>query len=549
VLHRFCASAVRLGRRLDPSRESGFTLIEMLMSMVILMIVSTPLVMVMSTSVVTQKYNRQRTLAQQAVMQKVEYVRSLPYDSIGTVAGNPSGTVTTSDSLTSSTGLNATLTTQITYVNDKTPSGFQSEANYKKIVMTVTRNKDGRQLAKEATFISPPGDGTFSASAKGLIGATLMDYATGSLIPNVEVDLGTGPSAPRKDISDATGRVGFPQLTPNPLTGTQAYYDLTVPAASGWSTLPADVPPSTAAHLQVLAGPGQSTTLRLYKPGSINATLTDATMPAVIPSGVQVNLANGPSAPLTATSDSAGKVAFASLVPNPSGSFYDLSVGSGWTVLSTDATPAAPTHGAFGDSGNWSTSFRVYKAATINVTLKSGGVGYNSAATITISSPLGSQTFPLAAGLNGVLPPVTTFAGEPVRPNQTYTVGAQVSTNKFAPAVVSVVPASGYPGTTAQAFTLALNASTFTMRTLNVTVKNAALVAQVGARVDLTGGPASPGNIILTATTNASGVATFSVPDNTTATYNLKAYSGALTGTLLGFTVTGGTIAKTVTVN
>jgi len=71
---------------------------------------------------------------------------------------------------------------------------------------------------------------------------------------------------------------------------------------------------------------------------------------------------------------------------------------------------------------------------------------------------------------------------------------------------------------------------------------------QSNARVDLTGGSSPTGGIVLTGTTNASGVVTFSVPTNATANYNLKAYSGTLTGTVSGFAVSTAT-AKTVTVS
>src|SRR4051812_46453518 len=253
-LNRFCIGTVRRCRR-ALAREGGFTLIEMLMAMSLLLIVSTPLVTVMATGIVTNKFSRERTLAEQLTAKKVEQIRALTYDQVGTPSGNPPGTISTPDHLNlagigaADKGDQATLTTQVAYVNDPTPTGFVSQANYKKVTLTVTRDKDGKLLAKEVTYVTPPGDGTFTASGKGIVGATLQDFTTQAVVPGIEVDLGTGPSAPRMDVSDANGRVGFPQLTVNPTTGAQQYYDLTIPASSGWKTL--DAPPSGTAHTQI----------------------------------------------------------------------------------------------------------------------------------------------------------------------------------------------------------------------------------------------------------------------------------------------------------
>jgi hypothetical protein len=58
-------------------------------------------------------------------------------------------------------------------------------------------------------------------------------------------------------------------------------------------------------------------------------------------------------------------------------------------------------------------------------------------------------------------------------------------------------------------FTLALSATAYPTKTLTVRVTNAANVAVPGARVDVTGGPAST---FLSATSDSSGTAVFTVP-------------------------------------
>ena len=52
----------------------------------------------------------------------------------------------------------------------------------------------------------------------------------------------TARNSNRSDTTDSTGAVSFAALTPNPTSGSQAYYDLTVAAGAGYQTLAADVP-------------------------------------------------------------------------------------------------------------------------------------------------------------------------------------------------------------------------------------------------------------------------------------------------------------------
>jgi prepilin-type N-terminal cleavage/methylation domain-containing protein len=551
-LSRLRIGAVRRFRRVSAG-EGGFTLIEMLMAMSLLLIVSTPLVTVMTTGIVTNRFSRERTLAEQLTAQKVEQIRGMTYDQVGTANGNPPGTISTPDHLnlaggSSGAGDAATLTTQVAYVNDPTPTGFQSEANYKKVTLAITRDKDGKQLAKEVTYITPPGDGTFTPKGKGIIGAQLQDFVTHSPITGVEVDLGTGPSAPRTDISDANGKVSFPQLTPNPGSGAQAYYDLTIPASAGWSTL--DAPPATTAHTAITANSTWPTVLRLFKPSTITATLVDSTKPSAVPSGVQVTLGTGPSATQTATTSSSGVASFSGIAPTEASgaqAFYDLTLPAAWTVETTDATPAAPAHFSLGEAQSKSTTLHVYKPGSITVTVKNGASTYTSGtSTITVAGPTTTATYTTT---NGVLT-LTQFAGEPLRPNKTYTISGWINNGsvKFAPAVASLVPLTGYPGTTAQSYQLNLNMNTYTTRTFSVKVLKSGVV-QNGARVDLTGGPATPGSILLSGTTNSSGLVSFTVPDSgATASYTATASTTTATGSAGPFTVTG-TTPPTQTVN
>ena len=60
----------------------------------------------------------------------------------------------------------------------------------------------------------------------------------------------------------------FPDLIPNPSSGPQAFYDITV-GASGYTTLRDDLPPATQAHTRIVAGQTFTTVLQVYRPATI----------------------------------------------------------------------------------------------------------------------------------------------------------------------------------------------------------------------------------------------------------------------------------------
>ena len=117
----------RLGRFVGVLRgEAGIGLVEAVIAMALFLIASTALTDVLSSSVNSHGFTFGQTLAQEAADAQIEFVRALPYDSVGTVSGNPPGSVVASESATALgiTGLNATVATSIHYVGDGIPGGY-----------------------------------------------------------------------------------------------------------------------------------------------------------------------------------------------------------------------------------------------------------------------------------------------------------------------------------------------------------------------------------------------------------------------------------------
>jgi hypothetical protein len=131
-------------------------------------------------------------------------------------------------------------------------------------------------LTREVTYVAPPGSGAVAGMTNAIVNTTVVDYALNTPLPNAQVTLGTGPSATRNDLTDAAGLASFPALAPNPTTGAQAFYDLAI-TAPGYQTLKDDLSPSTAAHVQLSPGQTFATTLRVFRPATINVVLNGPT--------------------------------------------------------------------------------------------------------------------------------------------------------------------------------------------------------------------------------------------------------------------------------
>jgi type II secretory pathway pseudopilin PulG len=254
-----------LRRRL--AREGGFTLIEAVMAMALFVLVAGALAGVLTSAVSASKIARERTLADQLAMEQIEEIRRLQYDSVGTTSGNPPGSVAPSEPVTVR-GLQATLATQIAYVNDPTPTSYATSANYKRVMVTVTRNDTGKVLARQVTYVAPPARAPYGGLNKAIIEARVVDYATNQPVENATVNLATGPDAPRSDLTDSAGEVTFAALTPNPVSGPTAYYDLSA-TKLGYLML-AD---AAATHLQLSPGQTATPTMQIYRPSTIRIQL------------------------------------------------------------------------------------------------------------------------------------------------------------------------------------------------------------------------------------------------------------------------------------
>ena len=127
------------------------------------------------------------------------------------------------------------------------------------------------------TYVAPSTRAPYGGINNAIINATVTDYALSTPLQNATVSLGAGPSAPRSDVTGATGTVTFPALTPT--TGGQPYYDVTATLA-GYDTMPEDLPPNAPARFALAPAQTANTTIRLFKPATIYVDVPNYTQGA-----------------------------------------------------------------------------------------------------------------------------------------------------------------------------------------------------------------------------------------------------------------------------
>ena len=386
---------IRLPERLSLRSERGFTITELVVASSLLVIIATSLTGFLTASIAVHKASRARTLGEQTVLNQIEKIRGLAYTDVGQPSGNPAGTVAPSTAVAIA-GLNATMTTTITYVNDpiKNAGGtivsYVTNADYKKVVVTLTSDT-GKQLAQDTTYVAPPGKGPYTPENKASMTSRVQDFASGAFVGGASVTLSGGVELTRGGTTDGSGTILFPSLTPT--SGAQ-YYDLTV-ALTGYQVFPDDLTPNTNSHMQLAPGQAGSSTIRIFKPASINLIVNNSngtpyigTATVALGSSRKVanfTVTNGTLSGITAINGE-------SVIPGPSLTYTAGAVTTVGAKYSPSVAKAVPNAYPTDLTSTFTLTLNANAQTTKTLTLtvkSSGGTAQNNARVDVTGGPLG----------------------------------------------------------------------------------------------------------------------------------------------------------------
>ena len=345
------AATIVVGRLRTLRSEAGFTLIEMVLATLILAIISAPVGAILASGAAISSLARERTGADQIAQAQIESIRAIAYTQVGITGGNPSGVLAASTSTMLPSGEAITITRSVTWVADPIPTAFVTNADYKKVVLTIKRNSDNRQLAQKTTYVSSASAPPFAGSTWTQVKRQTVDAVTAGVVPGVSVNLTGGPkNENRTDVTDASGTVIFPALTSS---STSLPVFTLVSTLTGYAVYPDDLSPGAASSIGSTPGLNSTGLIRMYKPVSLTVNVLSSSG-AAWTGGATVSLdssrcgvqtlsipSGSSSATITTCQYATGKTV--PLPPNVLGQMpvFDKYFVTAWSGQSWGATPAA----------------------------------------------------------------------------------------------------------------------------------------------------------------------------------------------------------------
>lgn len=192
-------------------KESGQSLIEILIAMAVFSILATAIFTLVASSYQLVSYNRARTTALHVAEQQLELIRNLPYDDVGTVGGIPSGTLP-QDQQTQMNGLTYDVKTAIVYIDDPFDGTFPTDTlptDYKRVRVEVNwqgTSSSSRSPVVLLTDVAPKG--VESTAGGGTLSILVFD-ANSNPVPQAQVTITASAANPPVNVTLNTGYNGI----------------------------------------------------------------------------------------------------------------------------------------------------------------------------------------------------------------------------------------------------------------------------------------------------------------------------------------------------
>jgi type II secretory pathway pseudopilin PulG len=197
--------------------KSGQTLISLLIALAIFAILSHAIFTLTTSSFKTVSFSKARIAARHIAEEKIETIRNMPYDSIGTVGGIPYGTILQKEDRLLN-GLNFVIKTSIVYVDDPFDQQAPNDilpTDYKRVRIDVSWGGAAASTNNPVvitTDIAPKG---IEKIAGGGTLSILVFDANADPIPQAEVHIFSNSVTPNIDITQNTntnGRMVIPGI-------------------------------------------------------------------------------------------------------------------------------------------------------------------------------------------------------------------------------------------------------------------------------------------------------------------------------------------------
>lgn len=268
-------------------RLRGFTLLEVLLGIVLLVFISVSLYTLFSFAINMIWESRVRINASAIANERIERARNLPYNSVGTIGGIPSGTLTQTQIVTMN-NVPFTIQTSVIYIDDPFDGTLDGNPNdslntdYKRVrVMVTWPYRLTHTPVVMLTDIAPKG--IESTAGGGTLKITVLN-SYGYPVSNADVHITNSGVTPAVDLTTQTNSGGL-VILPGAAPSNNSYN--IVVSKSGYSTdqtraPTTSLPAPAIAPVSVFLGQTSSVSFSIDVVGVFNITTNS------YPSGNQV---------------------------------------------------------------------------------------------------------------------------------------------------------------------------------------------------------------------------------------------------------------------
>ncbi|MDZ7612079.1 MAG: prepilin-type N-terminal cleavage/methylation domain-containing protein [Candidatus Moranbacteria bacterium] len=195
-------------RKLYKKNNRGVTIIEALISIAVVAFVTLTIYQALSSAVRNMGEAKQKVGAIALANEKMEVLRSLPYDDVGVQGGVVSGPVPAEETV-SRNGFEYEVKTQVRYVDDPFDGTGEDDSvstDYKKAQVAVGWKHFGSQELVQFNSIFVP-DGIETDAGGGTLSVNTSN-ASGEIVPNVEFTLDSIEDSPEVLYTTSTDNSG-----------------------------------------------------------------------------------------------------------------------------------------------------------------------------------------------------------------------------------------------------------------------------------------------------------------------------------------------------
>ena len=212
----------------------GMSLIDVIVGTALMLVIFLALFGLVRASLALSTYIKDEATATAIANNQMEYIRSLPYNSVGTVGGIPAGSIA-QNATTTEDGLGYGVRTLVEYYDDPADGLGVNDTNgittdYKKIKVVVTYSEGNRtrQITLNSIY-APPGIETTVGG--GTLQINVVN-STGAPLEGASVTIVNASTSPTVNLTTFSNSAGIVYL-PGAATSTQ--YAITV-TENGYST-------------------------------------------------------------------------------------------------------------------------------------------------------------------------------------------------------------------------------------------------------------------------------------------------------------------------